>query len=118
MRELTAGRCLINGFDVAISKCCIRTGILENFGLPIPDDIHVRPRGYSALGCGRPGLPEARTPSLCPQSHISWLTPLLLRGYTAVASPQSTHLGLQTPFLLACVRYVLHSVLKLSRSFC
>lgn len=94
MRELTAGRRLINGFDIAVSKCYIRTGILENFGLPIPDDIHGRPRGYPALGCRRPGLPGARTTPLCPQGHISWLTPFLLKGCTAVASPQSS---LQTP---------------------
>ena len=60
-RELAAGRCLINGFDTSVSKCCIGTGILVNLGPPASDSILiVRPHGHAALDCGRPGLPGGR----------------------------------------------------------
>ena len=57
-RELAAGRSLINGFDVSVSKCCIGTDILEDFRLCTPDRILIiSPHGQAALGCGRPGTP-------------------------------------------------------------
>ena len=60
-RELAAGRSLINGFDVSVSKCCMGTGILENLRLCTPDRILIiRPHGQAALGCGRPGPSGSR----------------------------------------------------------
>ena len=60
-RELAAGRSLINGFDVSVSKCYIGTGILENLRLYTPDRILIiSPHSQAALGCGRPGPPGGR----------------------------------------------------------
>ena len=60
-RELAAGRSLINGFDVSVSKCYIGTGILENLRLYTPDRILIiSPHSQAALGCGRPRPPGGR----------------------------------------------------------